>query len=243
MITNIRQNFEIVNDIIAESCHKANRLIESVKLIVVTKNCSPQEIIEAVDSGAVYLGENYPEETIRKIEEIGERIHPNWHMIGHIQSRKVKYLFPHFEMVHSIDSLSIAQKIDSLYGNYDTTIKSFLEVNMSGESTKFGFDCSTEKRRNDFIADFEKMFSFKKLKICGLMTMAALNNTDKQNHEHYNDCHNLLISLQEEYGSDTLCDLSMGTSSDYPCAIMEGATYIRVGEAIMGPRIYDKDKG
>jgi PLP dependent protein len=188
------------------------------------------------------LGENYPEETLQKIELLKGQYNPKWHMIGHLQSRKIKLLFPSFNLIHSIDSLELARKLDGYCKNNELTIDVLIEVNISGELTKQGFVASTPKNRDLLMFDFDVLNSFKRLKIHGLMTMPPYAVFEAQNKECYNICRDLLEKLKAHFNNDLFSELSMGTSADFVTAIHEGATYVRVGEAIMGPRTYNNEE-
>ena len=241
MTATITERYSMVQEKIRAACIKADRKEDDVKLLVVTKGFGADKIIQAVDAGAVDLGENYPEETIRKINEIKNirpDINPTWHMIGHLQSRKIKLMNPNFSMIHSVDSLELAEKLDRYYQEIGNSIDVLAEINVAGEDSKYGFDVSDEHKRNKFLGDFERFISFTQLRWIGLMTMPPYATREGQNKESYNVCREMQSRIKETYRLATFEQLSMGTSADYENAIECGATMVRVGEAIMGERIY-----
>jgi PLP dependent protein len=238
----IKERFEEVNEKIHLACLESARNDADVNLIVVTKWQPVEKIIEVCEAGASLLGENYPEETVDKIKILNGRAKPEWHMIGHLQSRKTKLLYPDFSMIHSVDSLEIAEKINRLFEEKNTVFDALIEVNIAGEASKNGFQAEDVKKRDDFIKTFEKLLELKHIKWCGLMTMPPYAFSKEQNKACYNLCRELQVSLKEKFHLDSFTQLSMGTSSDFETGVKCGATFVRVGEAIMGKRIYTTEK-
>ncbi len=236
----ISERYESVLDNIDRVCASSGRNRDEVKLVVVTKGQPPEKILEVVEAGAKFLGENYPEETHRKIEELNSLTPIQWHMIGHLQSRKIKLIPSIFNLIHSVDSLELATKLDKLYGQIGKLCPVLVEVNLSGEESKFGFSATNEEEEMEFINKVGKMLSFKNLQIKGLMTMPPFNSTESQAIKQFDRCRTLLEVIQAIFSTQSLTELSMGTSLDYSTAIRCGATYVRIGEAIMGQRIYVK---
>jgi len=191
-----------------------------------------------LQSGAQILGENYPEETIKKIDGIKTELLPAWHMIGHLQSRKIKLMHPLFTCIHSVDSVELAEKINRFYAEKSSRIEVLLEVNIAGETSKFGFDASSLLKRELLLKRFEIIFSLPNIKTVGLMTMPPYAIKPSQNEACYNLCNEFCASIREKFGLNDFKQLSMGTSNDFETAIKCGATYVRVGEAIMGNRNY-----
>lgn len=241
MTDSIQERFQLVNQKIGDACHDAGRAREEVHLIVVTKGHTADSIIKVVKAGGTILGENYPEETISKIEEIDNTVKPSWHMIGHLQSRKIKLMHPAFDCIHSIDSLGLAQKLNRYYEERDSIIDVMLEVNISGEESKYGFNASSSQNRDSLFSVFEEICSLPHLKTIGLMTMPPYAKEPAQNEACYNLCQEFSEDIREKFGLTDFRQLSMGTSADFETAIKCGATYIRVGEAIMGKRIIPKN--
>jgi pyridoxal phosphate enzyme (YggS family) len=228
----IKERFDEVNDKIARACEKSQRSIEEVKLIVVTKNQPVEKVNEVIDAGAKRLGENYPEQLELKLSELEKNLQVEWHMIGHIQSRKVRFL-NHFSLIHSIDRFEIAGKIDRVLNRPMSVL---LEVNLTGEETKHGFEINDKVDYAAFSEYVNKISEFPLVKPIGLMCMPPLVVDAEENRAVFRRCRLLLDYLQNRHGLDYLTELSMGTSQDYMVAIEEGATFIRVGEAIMGKR-------
>ncbi|MBA4384246.1 MAG: YggS family pyridoxal phosphate-dependent enzyme [Anaerolinea sp.] len=242
MTESIKLRYDLVIERIEKACLQSGRKKEEVKLVVVTKKQNAESIIEVVNAGATILGENYPEETVIKIEEIGNRVTPTWHMIGHLQSRKIKLIYPSFSCIHSIDSLELAQKLNRFYEEKNISIDVLLEVNIAGEESKFGFDASSEPKREDLAATIESICELSHIKPIGLMTMPPYANEPAQNEACYNLCYKFCENIRKQSGLSEFRQLSMGTSADFETAIKCGATYIRIGEAIMGKRLYPEKK-
>lgn len=236
MIGDIRRNYQETIEKIALCAAKSARPLEAIQLLVVTKGQSAEKIKEVVEAGATHLGENYPEETHAKIPLIEKPIH--WHMIGHLQSRKIKYIVEDFSMIHSIDREDIAVKLSTSLMNTKKTMPALFEVNLSGEKSKSGFPAWDE---NDWPQLIERLADLQKLpglKFCGLMTMPPLTVKSESSRPIFQKCRRLLEMYQNLVKETNFTQMSMGTSLDYEAAIQEGATYVRVGQAIMGERIY-----
>ncbi len=236
MTETINTRFDEINQKIGLACRLSGRNRKEVTLIVVTKGQPAEKIIEVYKAGARILGENYPQDTIEKITEIKNEINPIWHMIGHLQSRKIKLMYPYFSMIHSIDSLELAQKVHRFYMERDASIEVLIEVNIAGEESKNGFMATTQNQRDYLYKAFEQLISLNKLKIRGLMTMPPPSSRSEQNKPFFDGCRELLFSIQKEFGIIGFDQISMGTSADYYDAIMCGSTLVRVGEAVMGKR-------
>ena len=234
----IRDRFCAINQKIEEACVLSGRKFTDLKLIVVTKGQSVEKILEVVDAGSINLGENYPEETIIKIEKLKRITTLQWHMIGHLQSRKIKLIYPDFYKVHSIDSLSLAEKINKFYQTKNSVCEILLELNIAGEASKYGFDASSIKNRDNLLVTIENLLQLKNLHIGGLMTMPPVTEKPENNEIYFNNCREFMEKINNHF-SINLTDLSMGTSMDFESAIKCGATYVRVGEAIMGKRNYN----
>lgn len=243
MISNatIKENYFACLQNIETAQKKANRAIGSVKLVVVTKGQNPEKIQEVIDAGARILGENYPEETSKKRLLLKDK-DVEWHMIGHIQSRKVKYLVDFFSEIHSVESLETAKKLDEKFLLNGRTIPVLYEVNVSGEETKQGIQAVDESKWPAVIKLFEQLIQLKGIKCSGLMTMPPLSTNPEDSRKYFQKLRKLSVVLSEKLGEEYFPELSMGTSFDYEIAIQEGATFIRVGEAIMGPRVYTKNR-
>lgn len=237
-LDSVAQNFEHVRNIVKATISSANRSEDSVKLVVVTKGQPVEKMQALINAGGVLLGENYPEETAEKIPSLTGLEKVKWHMIGHIQSRKIKYLVEYFDFIESVDSLETAHKLDLKFAEADRKVKVLLEVNLSGEQSKQGFDLESTDKWRDFVRDVQSMKRLEHLEIKGLMTMPPLETDLNASRKYFQKCHILGQFINDQLNEHLIAELSMGTSQDYTIAIEEGATIIRVGEAIMGPRTY-----
>lgn len=219
-----------------DACRKSGRNPDDAQLIVVTKKQPIEKIIQVIEAGAKILGENYPEEVVEKIHCLPEEMTPQWHMIGHIQSRKIKYIVQHFSFVHTIDRISVAQKLNQNCEVENKVMPVLIELNLSGEESKQGYQVTNKGNVDSLINDIEEMKSLRHLDLCGLMTMPPLVTEKNDNRAIFERCRNLLDEIKNRCNLHGFTQLSMGTSQDYEIAIEEGATFIRVGEAIMGAR-------
>ena len=199
---------------------------KEVKLVAVSKTVESARIKEAIEAGVSILGENYVQEAQKKIEEIGRPV--AWHFIGHLQTNKAKNAIRLFEMIHSLDSLPLAEELNRRAEQGGQVAKVMIEVNISGEATKFG-------------TDEEKVFSIARgilnlnhLSLEGLMTMPPYFDSPEMSRPYYIKLRELKEKMIRE--GIPLKELSMGMSNDFEIAIEEGATYVRVGAAIFGER-------
>ena len=232
----IKDRYTRIQENIQNSCVSAGRPQNAVKLIVVIKKQPIERIIQVVNAGAEFLGENYPEDIFDKITLLPDGIKPKWHMIGHIQSRKIKILVQSFSYIQSIDRISVARKLNQACTEANITLPILLQVNLSGEESKQGFSVH-EKRGIGVLSEvFDDLLELQALSLCGLMTMPPLVNKPEDNQPIFARCRNLLEEINGSYQLAQFDQLSMGTSQDYSAAIEEGATMVRVGEAIMGKR-------
>lgn len=214
---NIAENYNCLKEHVAELAKKAGRDLSQITIVTVSKNYSLSHIKEAYNAGCRYFGESRIQEAFEKIPNTPNDI--KWHFVGTLQKNKVRKVLGHFELIHSVDSYSLAQKLSecSLEKGVETAI--LLQVNTSGELTKHGMGINECKR------EFEKIALLPNLKIEGLMTIAPLTENEKIIHQCFKD----LRMLRDELG---LIHLSMGMSHDYPIAIEEGASILRIGTAI-----------
>jgi pyridoxal phosphate enzyme (YggS family) len=195
-------------------------------LVAVSKTVEAARIKEAIEAGVSILGENYVQEAQKKIEEVGRPV--SWHFIGHLQSNKAKYAIRLFDMIHSIDSLPLAEELNRRAEQADRVIRVMIEVNLSKEATKFGTD-------EEVVVNLAKRIqNLKHLFLEGLMTMPPYFDSPEMSRPYYI----ALRALKERMVKEgvPMKELSMGMSNDFEIAIEEGATYVRVGTAIFGPR-------
>jgi len=209
---------------------------ESIRLLVVTKLHPIETINAAIEAGIREFGENYVEEAVEKIVQIGSGKDLIWHMIGHIQSRKAEQVTCHFDLVHSLDSIKLAIRLDRFAGDYKHVLPVLLECNVSGEESKFGFPVFEKSQLENFITDARKIASLPHLEIHGLMTMPPLYEDAEKTRPYFRKLRELRDILRLEIPENNWFELSMGTSADFPAAVEEGSTMVRVGTAILGSR-------
>ena len=211
----------------------------SVRLVVVTK-AQPLHVVEAViEAGARTLGENYPEEAVAKIEAVGNASAApgvQWHMIGHIQGRKARLVAPHFDLIHSLDSVKLAKRLDGLAGELGRRIPVLLECNVGGEDNKQGWEAADKEAWPGLLEELSLVASLPHLQVRGLMTMPPLADAPEDSRPYFRRMRDLRAFLSENISGANWSELSMGTSADFTVAIEEGATLVRIGEAIVGPR-------
>jgi pyridoxal phosphate enzyme (YggS family) len=215
---------EAIKQQINEECQKAKRNPEEVRIIAVTKYVSTQRAEEALEAGVTDLGENRDEGLLEKWETLQDK--PVWHFIGSLQTRKVKNIINIVDYIHSLDRLSLAEEINKRASH---PIKCFIQVNVSGEESKHGMDVSE-------VLNFVKQLSgFENIQIEGLMTMAPLTSEEDVLRSCFQKLKELRDEVQELQLEYAPCkELSMGMSNDFPIAVEEGATMIRIGTALVG---------
>jgi pyridoxal phosphate enzyme (YggS family) len=233
----IRQNFQKVSENIQHAARSTQHSSKAVQLVVVTK-AQPVEVIRAaVNAGARILGENYPEETLPKIQALGWPAGAvEWHMIGHLQSRKAGIVAEQFDMLQSLDSLTLAEKLEKQLAERNRVLPVLLEANVSGEESKFGWPAWEEDHWNRLLAEMEAILALPHLTVRGLMTMPPLYDDPERSRPFFVRLRRLGEFLAGRFGEERFSELSMGTSSDYQAAVQEGATLVRIGTAIVGPR-------
>jgi len=235
LVSSIRMRLEQVRGQVAEAASRSGRRTEAVRLVTVTK-LQPVEVIRAaIEAGANLFGENYAEEAASKISSLAETA-VEWHMIGHVQSRKADLVAAHFTMLHSLDSLKLASRLNRFCGELNRTLPVLLEMNVSGETSKFGFPAWEKSRWPDLLPDVETLLQLPYLQVRGLMTMPPLSIHPEQVRPYFRRLRELRDFLSARFPQAGWDELSMGTSADFITAIQEGATLVRVGQAILGPR-------
>lgn len=205
---------------------------ENVKLIVISKTKSADDIMQVYRCGHRIFGESKVQELMPKNEELPKDI--QWHLVGHLQRNKVKYIAPFISMIHSVDSLRLLKEINKEAKKNDRIINCLLQMHIAEEETKFGLD---QDELNELIKS-ESFKSLKNINICGLMGMATFTEDTKQVKHEFSNLYKIFISTKERYFSQSpnFKELSMGMTSDYETAIEEGSTMVRVGTAIFGER-------
>ena len=216
---------------ILDACERSGRNPEEVTLIAVSKTKPVEMLQEVYNEGIRDFGENYVQELADKIEIMPKDI--RWHMIGHLQRNKVKYLVGKVACIHSVDSLRLAEVINERSIKLGVVTKIMAEVNIAGEESKFGFT-------RDEVFDFaEKVSTMEGVKLVGLMTSAPYVNDPEENRQYFREMKSLSVDINEKnINNINITELSMGMTNDYIVAVEEGATHVRVGTAIFGARNY-----
>ncbi len=224
----IGQRLDQIRKRISRAALSCGKSPDEIALVVVTKS-QPVEVIEAAISvGIRRFGENYPEETLSKILQLQGQPEIEWHMIGHLQSRKARIVVENFHILHSLDSTQLAQKLEYLLAASGKKMPSLLEFNCGGEESKFGWPAWDEKRWKELLPEISKILALKHLQISGLMTMPPLIEDEQKARPFFRKLRNLRDYLSISFPGTNFKMLSMGTSADFEIAIEEGATIIRV---------------
>jgi len=238
MVKSIRERYLAALDKIASAASRSGRSPDAVKLVVVTKS-QPVEVAQAaIEARAVILGENYAEEGVTKIQSLQNFSAVEWHMIGHVQSRKAPLVAGHFNFMHSLDSLKLAKKLDRFCGEAGRVLPVLLEFNVGGEESKGGWEASDETRWAGLAEEISEVLTMPNLRVRGLMSMPPLGEDAEFSRPYFQKLRRLRDYLASQLPQVDLSELSMGTSSDYEVAVEEGATFVRIGTAIVGPRTY-----
>ncbi len=238
LVESIRERYLGTLDKIATAARSAGRDPDSVRLVVVTK-AQPVEVVRAaIEAGAKILGENYPEESVKKIQLLQNYSAVEWHMIGHVQSRKAPLVAANFNFLHSLDSLKLAARLDRFCGEAGRVLPSLLEFNVGGEESKSGWPAWDETQWPALLDELGAIMSLPNLQIRGLMTMPPLGETAEFSRPFFQKLRRLQEYLSSQFSNVDFSELSMGTSTDFEAAVQEGATLVRVGTAIVGPRSY-----
>ncbi len=235
-VSRIVSNYQRVMERIQETALKAGRNPEQVRLVVVTKGHAVAQIQEVIEAGALLLGENYLEEAVDKIRTLAAYDRIEWHMIGHVQSRKAKQVCEQFAWVHSIDRLKVATRLNAFAAEMGRTLPVLLECNVSGETSKFGWSAWEETDWPARLKDFEEILRLENLQVRGLMMMAPFFEDAELARPFFRKLRKFQGYLRGKLTQVDWDELSMGMSGDYQVAIQEGATILRIGTAIMGPR-------
>jgi PLP dependent protein len=227
MAANIPDNLATVRQTISQAERAAGRPEGSVQLIAVTKTHPVDVIQKAIDAGQLMFGENRVQEARAKIPELSSRI--QWHLIGHLQSNKIRPALPLFQLIHGVDSVELLADIDRIAAELGLFPRILLQANLAGEASKFGFSPAK------LLEQVETIAGFKRANIEGLMTIPPLASSPEHSRPYFVALRELRDRLARESGF-ALPELSMGMSGDYQVAIAEGATMVRVGTAIFGER-------
>ena len=229
--TDIKMNYVQVLHNIKNACDKAGRNKEDVTLIAVSKTKPVEMLQEIYDAGCRDFGENKVQEIMDKYDKLPSDI--RWHMIGHLQTNKVKYIVDKVYMIHSVDSMKLAKEISKEALKKNVTVKILLEVNVAKEESKFGM--MSEEVKNFY----KEVIDLPGLEVCGLMTIAPYVENAEENRQYFVNLKQLVVDIADEKTDNkSIGELSMGMTGDYEVAVEEGATYVRVGTGIFGERNY-----
>src|SRR5438105_15450969 len=223
----IAENLERVREQIAQAAAKVGRAVDEIELVAISKTHDAAKVREAIEAGQTLFGESRVQEARVKIPELPSNL--RWHFVGHLQKNKIRHALPLFELTHSVDSLALAQDINRTAEEDGMHPRVLLEVNVAGEGSKFGF--SPDKLSDQM----EELLALPRLSILGLMTIPPLAEEAEASRKYFVQLRELRDRLQTEFRVD-LAQLSMGMTQDFPVAVAEGATLVRVGTAIFGER-------
>jgi len=236
LIQSIRGKYSQTLDRIAAAARSVGRDPDTVKLVVVTK-AQPVEIVQAaIQAGVKMIGENYAEEGVMKIQSVGEASGVEWHMIGHVQSRKAELVARHFNMLQSLDSLRLARRLDRFCTEAGHSLPVLLEFNVGDEASKAGWPAADERRWSNLLPDISSILELPSLEVRGLMAMPPLGGQAESSRPYFVRLRKLQHYLSNQLPSGAWAELSMGTSLDYEVAVEESATLVRIGTAIVGAR-------
>ena len=228
-MNDLSDRLQAIRDRISAAAQRCGRDPASIELLAVSKTFPVEAIREAVAAGQLLFGENKVQEILAKAPQLPASLH--WHLIGHLQSNKVRKVLPHVKAIHSIGSLDLARDVDRIAAELGLFPQVYLEVNVGDESSKHGF--SAEQLR----ANLEALYSLKRLEIQGLMCIPPFDPDPALSRPYFTKLRTLRDEL-EQCGGAPLPRLSMGMSHDFDIAVEEGATIVRVGSAIFGARTY-----
>jgi pyridoxal phosphate enzyme (YggS family) len=227
----IKKNLEIIRKKIETAAIKSGRKLEDITLIAVSKTVDPQRIIKAIDEGITELGENRVQELTEKYDIINRDC--NWHLIGHLQTNKVKYIVDKVKLIHSVDRYNLALEIDNRAKKIGKTVDILVQVNISGEESKFGV---AESETFELI---RKISTLENIRVKGLMTIAPYASNPETVRYVFTGLRKLSIDIEKENINNINMEyLSMGMSNDFEVAIEEGANIVRIGTALFGERQY-----
>ena len=225
----LKENIDNVRANIKRACERAKRNVDEVTLIAVSKTKPLSDIEELITYGETEFGENKVQELVDKYEHVSKPV--DWHLIGHLQTNKVKYIVDKACLIHSVDSVHLAKEIEKEAAKHNVIVNILIQVNIAHEDTKFGIDATEIYNMIDEIKDYEHV------RVKGLMTIAPFVDNPEENRVHFRNLHQLLLDIKSRnIDNIDMSILSMGMTNDYEVAIEEGATMVRVGTVIFGER-------
>lgn len=229
----IAENLRKVNENIALACEKAGRNRDDVTLISVSKTKPVSMLMEAYDAGVRVFGENKVQELVDKYEQMPKDVH--WHMIGHLQRNKVKYIIDKVDLIHGVDTIQLAEEISKQAVKHNVKANILIEVNIGDEESKFGVSIQ------DAYKFAEDVYKLPNICLRGLMCVAPNTENPEENRKYFQKMYKMCVDINHKIGDNNVVNiLSMGMTGDYQVAVEEGATMVRVGTGIFGERDYSK---
>lgn len=223
----IKNNLEIINEKIKKAALKANRNPEEIKLVAVTKTSTIEQIKEAINAGVKIIGENKIQEAKEKYQILTANI--EWHLVGHLQTNKAKYAIEIFDCIHSVDSIKLAKEIDKRSLQFGKKTNVLVEVNVSGEETKYGI------KPEEVESFLKEMSEFSRIRTRGLMTIAPIVEDKEEARSYFRKLRELSKEIKSKKIKNIKMEyLSMGMTEDFEIAIEEGANMVRIGRGIFG---------
>jgi pyridoxal phosphate enzyme (YggS family) len=226
-MSSVAENLERVREQVAEAAAKVGRAVDEIHLIAISKTHDAEKVRAAYEAGQTLFGESRVQEARAKIPLLPSGL--RWHFVGHLQKNKIRHALPLFELFHSVDSLALAQEMNRIANEDGTHPRVLLEVNVAGEGSKFGFKLETVR------AEMELLLALPRLSIEGLMIIPPVAEKAEASRKYFVRLRELRAVLEKEFDVK-LPHLSMGMTNDFPIAVEEGATLVRVGTAIFGER-------
>jgi pyridoxal phosphate enzyme (YggS family) len=238
--TQIRARLENIKAAIIRACQASRRLPDEVQILAISKR-QPIEVIQAAyNVGINTFGESYVQEALEKKHVFADIPNLHWEMVGHIQSRKARQVAENFDRIHSLDSLKLAERLSRLRPAQFKPLEAYLEVNLAEEESKGGFRAKSQQDWQNLLPVVETISQLPGIKLIGLMAMPPLFDDPQKSRPFFLSLRLLKNYLNEQAPTLNLTGISAGTSGDFEIAIEEGATVIRIGEAILGARDYSK---
>ena len=227
LMTSIAENLAQVREKIAEAATTADRGVDDIQLVAISKTHDAEKIHQAVEAGQTLFGESRVQEARAKIPQLPSNLH--WHFVGHLQKNKIRHALPLFEVIHSVNSLALAQDIDRVAEEEGLHPRVLLEVNVAGEGSKFGFEPGKLREQ------LETLLALARLQVEGLMCIPPIAEEAEASRKYFVALRDTRDALEKEFNLK-LPQLSMGMTNDFVVAVEEGATLVRVGTAIFGER-------
>ena len=234
----IQANLAEIRQIISQAALKSGRTAEDITILAITKHQELEVMVAAYNCGLKNFGESYLQEALEKMEDFAEVDDIRWDMVGHVQSRKAKDVAAHFHTLHSLDSLKLARLLSANRPAEMPALEVFLEVNLGNEESKSGLPIESEQDLAELTKLAEEVQQMDGLKLVGLMGMPPLFDDPEKSRPYFQKLKQTQDYLNKQNETLDLTQISAGTSHDFTVAIEEGATILRLGEVLLGPRNY-----